>query len=52
MNGEVITFRATEELKARAEAKCKREDITLSQVLRRCLREWVMQDDQKEQDSE
>ena len=36
-----ITFRLPEELYEQAKAKAKREDITLSQVLRRCLREWV-----------
>jgi hypothetical protein len=41
MNGASITFRVPEERKTKAEAKCKREDITLSQILRRCLREWV-----------
>lgn len=44
MNGARLTIRVPEELKAKAEAKCKREDITLSQVLRRCLREWVKED--------
>ncbi len=36
-----ITFRLPEDLYDRAKAKAKREDITLSQVLRRYLRGWV-----------
>lgn len=36
-----ITFRLPEELHEQAEAKAEREDITLSQVLRRCLRQWL-----------
>lgn len=39
-----LTFRLPQELYDRAKAKAKREDITLSQVLRRCLREWVKDD--------
>lgn len=37
-----LTFRLPQELYDRA--KAKREDITLSQVLRRCLRKWVKDD--------
>ena len=36
-----VSVRLPEELYERAKAKAKREDITLSQVVRRCLREWV-----------
>jgi predicted HicB family RNase H-like nuclease len=39
-----ITFRLPQELYEKAKEKAEREDITLSQVLRRCLREWVTQD--------
>ena len=39
-----LTFRLPQELYDQAKAKAKREDITLSQVLRRCLREWVKDD--------
>ena len=39
-----ITFRLPQELYEKAKEKAKREDITLSQVLRRCLREWVAED--------
>ena len=36
-----ITIRVPRDLYEQAKEKAKREDITLSQVLRRCLREWV-----------
>ena len=36
-----ITIRVPRDLYEQAKAKAKREDITLSQVLRRCLREWL-----------
>ena len=36
-----INFRAPQDLYERAIAKCQETDITLSQVLRRCLRNWV-----------
>ncbi len=36
-----ITIRVPQELYEKAKEKAKREDITVSQVLRRCLREWV-----------
>lgn len=39
-----VTFRLPQELYEKAKEKAKREDITLSQVLRRCLREWVAED--------
>ena len=39
-----LTFRLSQELVDRAKARARREDITLSQVLRRCLREWVKDD--------
>lgn len=34
-------FRLPSELKEKAMAKAGREDVTLPQVLRRCLRRWV-----------
>jgi predicted transcriptional regulator len=46
MNGDRLTIRLPSDLKKKAEAKAKCEDITLSQVLRRCLREWVAEDEQ------
>jgi predicted DNA-binding protein len=36
-----LTIRLPEELYQEAKEKSKREDITLSQVLRRALRKWV-----------
>lgn len=37
----VFRFRLPSELLEAAKAKAAREDITLAQILRRCLREWV-----------
>ena len=48
MNGAKITIRLPEELYEQAKAKAKREDITISQVLRRCLREWIADDASKQ----
>ena len=45
--GDTLTtfkFRLPQELLEAAQAKAKLEDLTLSQVLRRCLREWVKDD--------
>lgn len=36
-----ISLRLPDELYKKAQEKAKREDITLSQVLRRALRKWV-----------
>ena len=36
-----ISFRLPRDLYEKAKEKARREDVTLSQVLRRCLREWV-----------
>ena len=36
-----ITFRISQDLYEKAKVKAKREDITLSQVLRRYLRQWI-----------
>lgn len=44
-----ITIRLPQELYDQAKAKAKREDITLSQVLRRYLREWIKEDKQPEE---
>jgi predicted HicB family RNase H-like nuclease len=43
-----ISVRVPRDLYDRAVAKAKCEDITLSQVLRRCLREWVKGDSPEE----
>jgi hypothetical protein len=48
MNGAKITIRLPKELYKQAKAKAKREDITISQVLRRCLREWIADDASKQ----
>jgi predicted HicB family RNase H-like nuclease len=47
-----ITIRVPQDLYERAKAKAKREDITLSQVLRRCLREWAAEDPPEEPEQE
>ena len=39
-----LSFRLPRELYEKAKEKARREDITLSQVLRRCLKEWVGED--------
>ncbi|MBU0495884.1 MAG: BrnA antitoxin family protein [Chloroflexi bacterium] len=39
-----ISTRLPRELYERAKTKAQREDITLSQVIRRCLRDWVDND--------
>jgi len=36
-----LTIRLPEELHRQAKEKCEREDITLSQIVRRALREWI-----------
>lgn len=45
-----VTFRLPEELYQKAKEKCKQEDITLSQVLRRFLREWVKDPPEEEEE--
>jgi hypothetical protein len=40
------SFRLPKELHRKALEKCEREDITLSQVLRRLLRQWLAEDEQ------
>ena len=47
---ERVSFRIDPELKAAAAAKAKAEDLTLSQVIRRFLREWVQDDPPKHED--
>jgi predicted HicB family RNase H-like nuclease len=47
-----ITIRVPRDLYDRAVVKAKCEDITLSQVLRRCLREWVKGDSPEETQEE
>jgi hypothetical protein len=49
MTDPTIAFRVPEDLRRKALEKCKREDVTLSQVLRRCLREWVKDEPPTEQ---
>ena len=44
MTDPTVAFRVPEDLRRKALEKCKREDVTLSQVLRRCLREWLEDD--------
>jgi predicted HicB family RNase H-like nuclease len=39
-----ITIRVPEDLYQKAKEKARQEDITLSQVLRRCLRNWLEED--------
>ena len=46
-----LTIRLPEELYQKAKAKSKREDITISQVLRRALRKWV-EDPPEEEDED
>jgi len=52
MDDKKITFRLPQELYDRARAKAKREDITLSQVLRRCLRKWLQDDPPAKKDEQ
>lgn len=47
----MITVRLPEELYQQAKEKCKQEDVTLSQVVRRALREWV-EDPPSEEDKD
>ena len=43
-NEKSYRFRLPNELFEEAKAKAKREDLSLAQVLRRFLREWVAED--------
>jgi hypothetical protein len=47
-----ISFRLPEDLYEKAKEKARREDITLSQVLRRCLREWASEDPPEKREKE
>ena len=47
-----ISLRVPDELYQKAKEKAKREDITLSQVLRRALRKWVEEDPPKSEEKE
>jgi antitoxin component of RelBE/YafQ-DinJ toxin-antitoxin module len=49
---ERLTLRIEPELKDAAQAKAKAEDLTLSQVVRRFLREWVAEDEQPKEKTE
>ena len=44
------SFRLPEDLHRKARAKCRRNDITLSQVIRRLLREWIAEDERAEEE--
>lgn len=44
MAGARITVRLPQDLYDKAMAKSKREDITISQIVRRYLREWTRED--------
>lgn len=44
-----ITIRVPQKLYDQAREKAQREDITLSQVLRRYLRQWIAEDKQPEE---
>ena len=43
-------FRLPEELLEKAKAKAKREDLSVAQVIRRCLRQWVEDDPSAEEE--
>jgi predicted DNA binding CopG/RHH family protein len=45
-------FRLPSQLFEAAKAKAKRQDLTLAQVLRRFLREWVAENSAKEPEQE
>ena len=45
-------FRLSSELYEAAQAKAEREDLTLAQVLRRFLRDWVQEDRPEEPEKE
>ena len=44
-----LTIRIDPELKAKALLKAKTEDLTLSQVVRRYLMQWIAEDKQPEE---
>jgi predicted DNA-binding protein len=46
-----LTIRLPEELYQKAKEKSEREDITLSQVLRRALRKWIEDPPEEEEET-
>ena len=44
-----LGLRIPPELKQAAQKKAEAEDLTLSQVVRRLLRQWIMEDKQPEE---
>ena len=48
----VFRFRLPSELLQAAKEKARREDVTVAQVLRRCLREWVKDPPAEEEESQ
>ena len=48
----VFRFRLPSELLQAAKEKARREDVTVAQVLRRCLREWVKDPPSETQEEE
>jgi predicted DNA binding CopG/RHH family protein len=48
MSQERFTVRVTEDLLEAAKEKAQREDLTLSQVIRHLLREWLAEDSPKD----
>jgi predicted HicB family RNase H-like nuclease len=47
---ERLTLRIDPDLKRTAQAKAKAEDLTLSQIVRRFLREWVAENEQPKEE--
>ena len=47
-----LAIRIPRELRDAANAKARREDLTVSQVVRRFLREWVKDDPPEEKEEE
>jgi len=48
----IITARIPQELYDKVKEKAKRDDITLSQVLRRLLREWIEEGERQKEKQE
>jgi antitoxin component of RelBE/YafQ-DinJ toxin-antitoxin module len=51
MRDPTITFRVSQELYDKAKTKAQREDVTISQVLRRYLRQWGAEDEQPKEET-
>ena len=51
-NDERLALRIDPELKAAAQAKAEAEDLTLSQVVRHLLRDWLKESNKGEQPSD